>query len=667
MVPEILIVGDPSRRRELIDKVRECHYDVTLCAARELNRRIRTGPSPGAIIVSTADVDATLLLAGLRRSRQGAAVPVILFGRLGGEIRDLADVLDLGADHFLEDPIDGEGLRDALLELAGPASGRTETQIDVDVAPQPRRAEAATDRRRGERTRRGLGMVTERLDEGSSTGTRVRDDASESTSRGRDPMLGQLHKTLDRLEARLRDRDDDVELHDDDHGDIDLSAMGLDDIPDLDGEVSPGDSASNLSLEESAVIDEEVDEATDVGFVDEPRSARTRSPRPERFRRGTRPEERSAVLRGRRPERDIPPREESRRVSARSRRPSTPRAGSIEEVEIPRLLWRLHSERFSGRVQLQRGRAQKQVWLAEGEVVFVRSNLSSDRLVDGLLRRGVLTRPQYETARRLAAKQPSRAGRLLVEAGFVKPRELHRLLQDHLTRVLDETFAWSDGSWVLEPGETIDERVVVDTPMPVMILEGIRIRVETAELRQRLGRRVVCPRLATGRNSFSDALANIADTLRVLPEEERWLARFDGKHGLDELIAEAGGDEHALLALVYALYVLEMAELLGEPEHEAGGADGEQVDANRIEDRLRLAREADYFALLGVPRDASRAEVRRAYTELAATFGEDTLEANTRERFGRELGELRSALEEARDVLSDDAIRSAYLAHLGEP
>lgn len=663
MVPEILIVGDPTRRRELIDKVRECHYDVTLCAARELNRRVRTGPAPGAIILCIGDVDATLLLAGLRRSRQGAAIPVVLSGTLGGEIRDLADVLDLGADHFLEDPIETSGLHDVLLELVGPASGRTETQIDADMG-DPMPTQAAAERRRRERSGRSLGMVTERLEEREPPRPERGRGGQESA---RDPMLGQLHRTLDRLEARLRDRAEDVDLADDDPGeDIDLARLGADSIPSIEGEdnLDPADSGAELRFEDSHGAGA-TDDVTDIGFP-EPRRRRSsdRGGRIERAEQDEWPEDKSAVLRGRRPSRDGSSRGDgARRVT----RPTVPRSGSFEDQDVPRLLWRLHEDRFSGLARLQRGRAQKLVWLEGGEVVFVRSNLSTDRFVDGLLRRGVLTRPQYETARRLAAKQPTRAGRLLVEAGFVKPREMHRLLQDHLTRVLDSTFSWTDGSWTLEPGESTDERVRIETSMPVMILEGIRFRLETEDLHERLGGRILCPRLSTHGVTLEERAEQVADALQVLPEEERCLANFDGKHTLAELAEDAAGDEHAVLALIYALLVLGDVELLGEPEPEAGNADLDQVDTERIVERVRLAREADYFALLGLERDASRADVRRAFAELSATFADQNLEPATRETLERELGELRSGLAEARDVLTDDAIRSAYLAHLGEP
>jgi curved DNA-binding protein CbpA len=80
-----------------------------------------------------------------------------------------------------------------------------------------------------------------------------------------------------------------------------------------------------------------------------------------------------------------------------------------------------------------------------------------------------------------------------------------------------------------------------------------------------------------------------------------------------------------------------------------------------------LAREADYFALLSLDRGATRAEVRVAWADLSRTFSDDQIEATVRAERGAELVELRAALGEARDVLGDDALRSAYLAQLEEP
>ncbi|MCA9697961.1 MAG: DUF4388 domain-containing protein, partial [Myxococcales bacterium] len=356
-------------------------------------------------------------------------------------------------------------------------------------------------------------------------------------------------------------------------------------------------------------------------------------------------------------------------------------SGGGEGLSVPGLLWALHQRRFTGRLRLQHQRVEKQLWLRDGEATFARSNSTADRLVDGLLRRGMLTRPQYETARRLAAKEPRRAGQLLVEAGFLKPRELEVLLREHLARVIDACFVWTDGAWATEPGERSDEPIQLEMPLEALILDGARYRLDARELEARLvaraGRGALVPKLRLGgihgdgddggRFDGDEGLDELAERFRLMPEEESWLRRFHeqgGRLGVAALLAE-GADEQGLFALLYALDVAGLVELREEPElMPSGDREPMGIDSERILERLRVAREADYFELLGLGRDAARGEVRQAYDDLSKTFADEALESESRRRHARELRELRAALDEARDILADDAMRSAYLAHL---
>ncbi|WP_106395188.1 DUF4388 domain-containing protein [Enhygromyxa salina] len=887
MTPEILIVGDPAGRRQLADQIAANGYGVALCSPRELNRRVRTSSPPAAIVACISDLDADVLLAGLRRTRAGASIPVILYGRLGGNLRDLADVLDIGADHFVEEPADEVELRHALAQFvrpSGAARGPVSRGRDYEDERGPRHDGRARGPRRDSQAGDPRSDRDPRGEPGPGDERRDERDGPRRRKRPRGAALGELHRTLDRLEESLRS--------DDSRSDPELAQMGLDGIPDVD---PPGDESSDPLITEigehirgrsgsyepvrgdglrplararrdpldraperdrprSRTVEmgrsrrpPDPDHDTGPGrrsWRDSPSeetgsgrgsssSSRTRAwDRAEHegpLRRGReRPDEgrsssrSSAVLLGRRPGRDAgresarperePPRSgrepsestgrfdphardtlwpvddfdpsestmirrerssattrrrslggwtgdgspgdsprargdrgrgsDAGRSMARGRAPSReptqslepepkpkpepkpelseapPRSDEPEPAKTPRarragrsiaptrpsapslridpslresgklsadtdvatILWALHEQRFTGKLRLNRQRIEKQVWLHDGEAVFARSTATRDRLVDGLLRRGVLTRPQYETARRLAAKEPRRAGQLLVDAGFLKSRELDVLLRDHLARVIDATFVWSEGSWTSEPGERTDEPIQLEVPMAALVLDGVRYRCDASELEDRLTRRVggrgpLVPRLRAGtdelgedRRAAVDAVIDeLGERFRLLPEEESWLRRFDGRHGVAALLAD-GADEQALFALLFTLDLAGYVDLREEAQPPAlGDRDPSQVDSERILERLRLAREADYFELLGVTRDASRSEIRQAHTELSSTFEDEALEDESRRRHVRELRELRAAIEEARDILADDAMRSAYLAHLGDP
>ena len=79
--------------------------------------------------------------------------------------------------------------------------------------------------------------------------------------------------------------------------------------------------------------------------------------------------------------------------------------------------------------------------------------------------------------------------------------------------------------------------------------------------------------------------------LALLPEEIRWLEDFTGEFGVPELL-RGHRDEVGLLALVYVLNLSGEVELLGPKKAKMASRDPAQIDADRVSDRLRLAREA---------------------------------------------------------------------------
>lgn len=117
----ILIVGASGARREsLVNRVQALGYAVTGHDANEVMEQIECPPTPAAMVVCVDDGVASLM-ARLRRSRAGATIPVTLYGSLTETMGDGADVVDLGADHVLPDPVTDDQLRIALQALAGPA------------------------------------------------------------------------------------------------------------------------------------------------------------------------------------------------------------------------------------------------------------------------------------------------------------------------------------------------------------------------------------------------------------------------------------------------------------------------------------------------------------------------------------------------------------------
>ncbi len=687
MAAEVLIVGNPVGRQVLLGQVRALGYAATVVPATGIPTALET-ELPRVIIVCLDDVDPPAFMATLRRAHRGAAIPVTLCGRLVDSGFDLADVLDLGADHFLEEPVVDESLATALEALAGPPLPPPGAVPPPPVLVPPFAAlEALADFELDDDAVSGTWPTQTEVIEERGTRVVAREGPAQTGA-----MTGQMQRAFGILDARRRSPEELDAAIGESADDLDLAQLGLDDVPGgemgrgesassgaypgLEGVLDPGESHDRLEVAELRVLGPVLGIAnasphraslghreTTVLLEDSSPLA----PRGHPGRRGGTGELGTAEF----VEGSVPVMVVTAELPERPRRRvplPLEHSGDLAAVEVPRLLSRLHRAAYTGKLTLISGRVEKSVWWDGGAIVFARSSAGHDRLLDGLLRCGMLTRSQYEEGRRLTEADGRRAGQVLVEAGFLKQAEMLGALEQHLARIVDSTLPWRDGTWVLEPDIVCDEPIQLTMPTAVLLVEGIRQRIEPSRLLGLVGGPGTHPRLRDGAAERTAAVHDVAAGLQLLPGEEAWLTRFDGRASLGELLALSGADEAELLNVVYALHVLELLELPGEPLPLPRVADDPgAIDTARVLARLVLAREADYFALLGLPRDATRADVRVASADLDRTFGDGRLEPATRIELAAELAELRAALAEAKDVLSDDTLRNAYLAQLEEP
>ncbi len=81
--------------------------------------------------------------------------------------------------------------------------------------------------------------------------------------------------------------------------------------------------------------------------------------------------------------------------------------------------------------------------------------------------------------------------------------------------------------------------------------------------------------------------------------------------------------------------------------------------------RAALVDEGDYFEVLGVARDATAAELQHAHERIARELAPDAIDAALSAELGDRLDAMREVVAEALRVLTNDRLRSRYLAHLG--
>jgi hypothetical protein len=380
-------------------------------------------------------------------------------------------------------------------------------------------------------------------------------------------------------------------------------------------------------------------------------------------------------------------------ASARAEQPSPPRAdveimsGPSVQPDIaaaavvvlgPASARRFFAEaiarRATGALCFESEGVVRRVVLRDGDLVAAASGGELESLVHFLAARGELSRDE---APRLAAKIPPygrHAGAALVAHGWLRQDQLWVVLRAHAEWIAAAILRLSRGSAQLEPelpGRLRGEPSVFGAATGAEIfVELVRRAVPPDEALSLLGGEAT--RIADGPNHGLVAECNLS------PQELELLHRARGGT-IADLLARASDGE--ILAVIHALSLLGVIEPVLAPdfgrresrarndsagpdsrdraEPEVAALDEEAIRA-RVRARLELVEEGDYFSVLGVTRDATGYEVKRAFIELRRTFEPARILTPRLLDLADDVRKIVVVIEEAYEILRDGARRERY-------
>jgi hypothetical protein len=157
-------------------------------------------------------------------------------------------------------------------------------------------------------------------------------------------------------------------------------------------------------------------------------------------------------------------------------------SADVRAFPIADCLHLIHAAAKSGFLFFETGSHEKSVYLHRGEVVFASSNQVVDRLGECLLRNGVITLEQHREAKR-AYTPSTQLGKILVERGFMTPRELWNGVKAQVEEIVRSLFSYGAGHLHFWEGEVRPDNVVrLSLPTRRLIAEGLRRRDELLKL-----------------------------------------------------------------------------------------------------------------------------------------------------------------------------------------
>jgi hypothetical protein len=329
--------------------------------------------------------------------------------------------------------------------------------------------------------------------------------------------------------------------------------------------------------------------------------------------------------------------------------------------------------RFSGCLVFEVDQGLRRVIFRDGDVVIAASAVHGESLVSYLAQRGDLT---SEAATQIEHRIPNfgrHAGAALIARGLLEQGELWPVLRAHAEWVLGRILRIERGT--VREESPVPERLAAE-PAVFGGATGAEVVVEAVQ-------RAVKPDQALSQLGGSQVMLQPGEAFSLLsecalpPALNQRLARGEPV-ALAQLVASSP-EEPMLPSIVQALIALGVLRASREKAVELARAartnpraapaprlveprDALDDEALRLKVKARraLVDEGDYFALLGVPREATGYDIRRSYTELRKQFDPGrVLRPNTLD-LREDVDAIIELLDEAYEILRDQGRRERY-------
>ncbi len=356
-------------------------------------------------------------------------------------------------------------------------------------------------------------------------------------------------------------------------------------------------------------------------------------------------------------------------------------AGDIKGMTVPWLFQCLRKESQTGTATFTREHAVIKGYLKNGEIIYAASNLETDQLAPCLLRAGKLTQAQHDAAIEITKKTGKSIGAVLVERGFISPRDLVDCAKLQVKQIILNLFLWQDGRYLFEAG-ALPLTGIVPLPMNTgeLVIEGIR-GLDWQTVRKSL------PSLKTVLRPTADQWC-IVHSARLEQDYHTVFSLIDGKKSIEELCTASGIGDFNTLRAIYMLLALTMCETgaaktdvemerAREASRRSAAPAAEQKQSEQrpeavpADESAPVTRESieqafaglplqNHYQVLGIAAGATDPEVKKAYLRLAKAYHPDRHMDPTMGDLHKKLEQLFSAITSAYQTLSDPARRREY-------
>jgi hypothetical protein len=149
--------------------------------------------------------------------------------------------------------------------------------------------------------------------------------------------------------------------------------------------------------------------------------------------------------------------------------------GNLKHFPLSDIFLSLQRSEKTGILEMRHGSILKKIYIRNGDMIFATSNQEEEHLGEVLLKAGRLTLEQYYQSIEFMKKTGKRQGAVLVELGYLKPRDLVWAVRHQVEDIILNLFLWIDGEFEFKeiPLPT-DEVITLKLSAANLIYRGIR-------------------------------------------------------------------------------------------------------------------------------------------------------------------------------------------------
>ncbi len=345
-----------------------------------------------------------------------------------------------------------------------------------------------------------------------------------------------------------------------------------------------------------------------------------------------------------------------------------PLKGNLSDYPVARIFISLNKAALTGILSVTTERFTKKVYFQKGDAIFAASTLEDDRLGEMLLKAGKINLEQYDRSVELLKKTGKRQGTILVELGYLTPKELFWSVKYQVREIIYSLFNLDHGEYELLPGPLPTEEVItLKMSIGNLIYEGIRRITNWSMLKRQIPDNLILRLSSNPLTLFQD--------IEFSDIDKKILTLVDGKKTVKQIIDNAWVSPFEALKTLYTLYALGIIEEVKPREEEelvTLSIDEifkpvhmeEDLFIKRVNEFYKRIGSMNYLEILGISEEASTKEITKRYFELTREYHPDKSYNYPDPALKERLLSIVKVITEAYNTLKDPSSRQRYIKSL---